>query len=78
LRKVLWIALFVATLLTALPAFGQNPNYDNGPIWRVVYYHIKLGQGEPFWKDFREYVKPSYDALKKEGILTDYTKSGPT
>jgi hypothetical protein len=72
MRKALWATLFVATFLTALPAYAQNPNYDNGPIWRVIYYRIKPGQGEPFWKDFREHLKPSYDAVKKEGIITDY------
>jgi hypothetical protein len=72
MRKALLVSLFMVTLLTAFPLFAQNPNYDNGPIWRVVYFHIKPGQGEQYWKDFREHLKPSYDALKKEGILTDY------
>jgi hypothetical protein len=60
------------TLLTALPSLAQNPNYDVGPVWRVTYYHIKPGQGEAFWKDFRENLKPVYDAVKKEGWITDY------
>ena len=72
MRKALWASLFVVTLLTARPTYAQNPNYDVGPVWRVVYYHIKPGQGEAFWKDFRENLKPSYDSLKKEGILNDY------
>jgi hypothetical protein len=72
MRKVLGTTLFVITLLTALPAVAQNPNYDPGPVWRVVYYHIKPGQAEPFWKDFRENLKPSYESLKKEGIINDY------
>ncbi len=72
MKKVLGISLLLATLFAAFPAFAQNPNYDSGPIWRVVYYRIKPGQGEPFWKDFRENIKPSYDSLKKEGILSDY------
>lgn len=72
MRKVLWTTLFIATLLAALPAVAQNPNYDMGPVWRVTYLHIKPGQGEAFWKDFREHLKPSYEALKKEGILSDY------
>src|SRR5437588_6671833 len=46
MRKVLWASLFVVTLLTALPTYAQNPNYDVGPVWRVVYYQIKPGQGE--------------------------------
>jgi hypothetical protein len=72
MKKTLWATLFVATLLTALPALAQNPNYDVGPVWRVNYLHIKSGQGEAFWKDFREHLKPTYEALKKEGLLTDY------
>src|SRR5271168_4327353 len=72
MRKVLWASLFVAILLSALPAHAQNPNYDVGPVWRVSYYHIKPGQGDAFWKDFRENLKPVYDAAKKEGLITDY------
>jgi hypothetical protein len=63
MRKALWAILFVATLLTALPSRAQNPKYDAGPVWRVTYYHLKPGQGEAFWKDFRE--------VKKEGMITD-------
>jgi hypothetical protein len=72
MRKVLLVTLFVVTLLTTLPTFAQNPNYDVGTVWRVSYYKIKPGQGEAFWKDFRENLKPSYEALKKEGIISDY------
>jgi len=72
MRKVLWATLFVVMLLSALPSYAQSPNYDVGPVWRVTYYHIKPGQGDAFWKDFRENLKPVYDAVKKEGMLTDY------
>ena len=72
MRKVLWTILFVATLLTALPARAQSPNYDVGQVWRVTYYHIKPGQGEAFWKDLRENLKPVYESLKKEGLIVDY------
>lgn len=72
MRKVLWATLFIATLLAALPSVAQNPNYDIGPVWRVTYYHIKPGQAEAFWKDFRENLKPVYDAVKKEGMITEY------
>ena len=72
MRKVLWAMLAVTTLLTALRAYPQNPNYDVGPVWRINYFHIKTGQGEPFWKDFRENLKPVYDSLKKEGLISDY------
>jgi hypothetical protein len=72
MRKVLGVCLFAFMLLFSLPSHAQNPNYDVGPVWRVTYYHVKAGQGEAFWKDFRENLKPVYEALKKEGLITDY------
>ena len=72
MRKTLWVALFVVTLMTAFPLYAQSPNYDVGPVWRVTYYRIKPGQGDAFWKDIREHFKPVYADLKKEGLITDY------
>ena len=72
MKRVLWATLFVATLLAALPAYSQSPNYDYGPVWRVTYYDIKPGMSEPFWKDFRENLKPVYEDLKKAGMISDY------
>jgi hypothetical protein len=72
MRKALWVALFVTILVTAVPSYAQSPNYDLGPVWRVTYYHIKPGQSEAFWKDFRENLKPVYEAAKTEGWLVDY------
>ena len=72
MRKVLWAIPFAVTLLTALPAYSQNPNFDVGQVWRVTYFHLKPGQGEAFWKDFRENLKPVYESLKKESFITDY------
>jgi hypothetical protein len=72
MRKVLWATLFVVMLLSALPTFAQSPNYDVGPVWRVTYYHIKPGQGEAFWKDIRENMKPLYEEYKKAGMISDY------
>ena len=72
MRKVLWATLFVVMLLSALPTFAQSPNYDVGPVWRVTYYHIKPGQGEAFWKDVRENMKPLYEEYKKAGMISDY------
>ena len=72
MRKVLWATLFLVTLLTALPSYAQSPNYDVGQVWRVTYYHIKPGQGEAFWKDMRENLKPVYESLKTAGMISDY------
>jgi hypothetical protein len=72
MKKLLMAIPFAVTLLTALPAYPQNPNYDVGQVWRITYYHLKPGQGEAFWKDMREHLKPVYESLKKEGIISDY------
>jgi hypothetical protein len=72
MRKTLSAAVFVAALLGALPVFAQNPNYDVGPVWRVTYFHIKSGQGDAFWNDFRQHGKPVLDEDKKQGLITDY------
>jgi hypothetical protein len=72
MRTVLRSSLLVAILLSALPSRAQSPNYDVGQVWRVTYYHIKPGQGEAFWKDIRENLKPIYESLKKEGLISDY------
>ncbi|HKI12193.1 MAG TPA: hypothetical protein VKA02_08765 [Candidatus Acidoferrum sp.] len=72
MRKVLWATLFVVMLLSALPSYAQSPNYDVGPVWRVTYYHIKPAQGDAFWKDIRENMKPLFEEYKKAGMISDY------
>jgi hypothetical protein len=72
MRKALLTTLLAATLLAAFPAFAQSPNFDPGPVWRVTYYHIKPGQGDAFWKNFRENTKPIFDEFKKAGLIVDY------
>src|SRR6266404_6366351 len=72
MRKALLTTIFAATLLTAFPAFAQSPNFDPGPVWRVTYYHIKSGQADAFWKNFRENTKPIFEEFKKAGLISDY------
>jgi hypothetical protein len=72
MRKVLSTLLFTATLLMASATLAQNPNYDVGPVWRVTYYSIKPGEGDAFWKDFREHIKPLYEEYKKAGLIVEY------
>ena len=72
MRKALLTTIFVAVLLTAFPSSAQSPNFDPGPVWRVTYYHIKSGQGDAFWKNFRENTKPIYEEFKKAGLISDY------
>jgi hypothetical protein len=51
---------------------AQNPNYNNGPVWRVIYVDVKAGMGDAFWTDIRQNFKPIYDDFKKEGWIVDY------
>jgi len=76
MRKVLLAAIFAATLLATVPAFAQSPNFDPGPVWRVTYYHIKSGQADAFWKDFRENTKPIFEESRFDCGLQDLYESG--
>ena len=72
MRKfVLW--LFVAlTLLAGTQLFAQNPHYNNGPVWRVIYVNVKPGMGDKYWSDLGQNFKPIYDEFKKQGWVVDY------
>ena len=72
MRKILSMAVLTATLLMASAMLAQNPNYEVGPVWRVTYFSIKPGQGDVFWKDFRENIKPVYEEFKKAGHILEY------
>jgi hypothetical protein len=45
------------------------PNYNNGPVWRVIYVDVKPGMGDGFWTDIRQNFKPIYDEFKKQGWI---------
>jgi hypothetical protein len=72
MRKALSTLFFAATLWMAGASLAQNPNYDVGPVWRVTYFSIKPGEGDAFWKDFREHIKPLYEEYKKAGLIVEY------
>ena len=71
MKKVLLGTLLAVMLIAGFVA-AQSPNYENGPVWRVVYYRIKPGQEAACWKDFQENFKPIFELWKKEGVVTDY------
>jgi hypothetical protein len=72
MRKfVLW--LFVAlTLLAGTQLLAQNPHYNNGPVWRVIYVNVKTGMGDAYWNDLSQNFRPIYDEFKKQGWVVDY------
>jgi len=51
---------------------AQNPNYNNGPVWRVIYVDVKPGMSDAFWSDIKQNFKPIYEEFKKQGWIVDY------
>lgn len=74
-----------AALLMAPSASAQvgSPNTTPGPVVRVNLIRIIPGQGDAFWQDMRQHLKPIYEEYKRRGIITDYgvstksTTAGP-
>lgn len=66
------ILITLLVLLMTMAANAQNPNYNNGPIWRVTYVHINPGMGDAAWKDIHDNLKPIWDAQKQAGLITEY------
>ena len=72
-RRALCLFSVIVTLLLVAPTLvAQNPNYNNGPVWRVIYIDVKAGMGDGFWTDIRQNFKPIYDEFKKQGWVVDY------
>ena len=72
-RRALWLLSMIVLLVLLGPTLvAQNPNYNNGPVWRVIYIDIKPGQGDAFWTDLRQNFRPIYDEFKKQGWVVDY------
>jgi hypothetical protein len=72
-RAARWLFSMMLMLLLVVPRLvAQNPNYNNGPVWRVIYFDIKAGQSDAFWTDIRQNFRPIYDDFKKQGWVVDY------
>jgi hypothetical protein len=72
-RSVLRLFSVMLMLWAVCPMLvAQNPNYNNGPVWRVIYVDVKPGMGDAFWTDIRQNLKPIYDEYKKQGWVVDY------
>ena len=68
-----WLFSVMVMLLLVIPGVvAQNPNYNNGPVWRVIYLDVKAGMGDAFWMDIRQNFRPIYDEFKKQGWVVDY------
>lgn len=71
-KMVLWLCLTVTILAVGTPLFAQNPHYNNGPVWRVIYVNVKTGMADAYWNDLSQNFKPIYDEFKKQGWVVDY------
>ncbi len=72
-RRALWLCFVMLMLFVVAPAVvAQNPNYNNGPVWRVIYVDVKPGMGDAFWSDIKQNFRPIYDEYKKQGWVVDY------
>ena len=72
MKRLLIAALFLTSLAPAGAVFAQEAAEPPAPVWRMVYYRIKPGQAEAFWKDFRENGAAIFEMAKEEGILADF------
>ena len=71
--RALWLFSVMLLLLLVAPTLvAQNPNYNNGPVWRVIYVDVKPGMSDAFWTDIRQNFKPIYEEFKKQGWIVDY------
>jgi hypothetical protein len=72
-RRALWLCFVMVLLFVVAPAVvAQNPNYNNGPVWRIIYVDVKPGMGDAFWSDIKANFRPIYDEYKKQGWVVDY------
>jgi len=72
-RQAQWmITLMLLLVVLGSTLVAQNPNYTNGPVWRVIYIDVKAGQGDAFWTDLKQNFRPIYDEFKKQGWVVDY------
>jgi hypothetical protein len=66
--------LCLVSMLLAIgtPVVAQNPHYNNGPVWRVIYVHLKTGMSDQYWNDLSQNFRPIYEEFKKQGWVVDY------
>ncbi len=71
--RLLWLLSVMLLFLLVVPTLvAQNPNYNNGPVWRVIYIDVKPGMGDAFWTDIKQNFRPIYEEFKKQGWVVDY------
>ena len=72
MKKSLIATLFLTSLALGAGVIAEEAAEQPAPVWKMVYYRIKSGQAEAFWKDMRENGAPIFDMAKDAGILADF------
>ncbi len=72
MTKLLVVLVLAVVVMLPTGAQAQSPNYTVGPVWRVSYVLIKPGQGDAFWNDIRQNLRPIWDEQKRQGLIVDY------
>ena len=71
-KMVLWPCFTLILLAVGTPLVAQNPHYNNGPVWRVIYVNVKTGMADQYWDDLSKNFKPLYEEYTKQGWIVDY------
>jgi L-rhamnose mutarotase len=68
-------SLLLAVLVSAscLSVSAQDPNYTEGTVSQVTAIQVTSGHLDEYMTYVRSEWKPSQEALKKAGIITDYS-----
>jgi hypothetical protein len=73
--KHLFGAVAASLTLLALPAIAADsnaPSFENGPVWDVAQIKTKDGHFDDYMKWVSTEWKSQEEALKKNGVITDY------
>ena len=71
--KKLSLLLLVTCFFLLNGQAAAQENFTEGAVWRVTLVNIKPGKGADFWRDLRQNLKPTWEEMKKQGVILDYT-----
>lgn len=71
--KTLFLSMFLAASTLSLDARAQDERgYTDGPVTEVAYIRVEYGHFEEYVAWLNSTWKPTMEAAKKAGLITDY------
>ncbi len=66
--------LLLSLMLVFLPGtqVRAQEHYTRGPVWRVIYIHVKPAKFDAVMTDLREHFKVIAEEEKRQGLILDY------